>query len=91
MFEDIGTWLTQIRILAALAFLAVIATLAVVTAWKTKSTPATIGVIVAGAVALAMLAQLDVISGKVSDEIDGTNKTTADTGGMEIISEFGGG
>ena len=90
MFENIGEWLTQIRVLAAMGFLAVVAVLTAATAMRTKSTPMTIGVALGGVVALAILAKMDAMAMLVGGELDGTAKTTADTGGVQIISEFGG-
>ena len=89
MFENIGEWLTQIRVLAAMGFLAVVAVLTAATAMRTKSTPMTIGVALGGVVALAILAKMDAMAMLVGGELDGTAKTTADTGGVQIISEFG--
>lgn len=90
MFETIGDFLTQGRTLAALAFILVVVVLTAYTAWKTKSTPATIGVLLGGVLALAIMVHMDTLALKVGGEIDGTDKTTVDTGNFQILNEFGG-
>jgi len=90
MFETIGDFLTQGRTLAALVFILVIIVSAVVVWWQSKSAPKGIGVLIAGVIALAIMVQMDTLALKVGGELDGTNKTTADTGNFQVVKEFGG-